>query len=283
LDPSEILVNTDFDVTIVGYFTDNVKWQKDTMATTSTPDSQERKKALLTMLKRENVIRLAEAATTLDVSTMTVRRDLEELEEEGMLRRVRGGAVSVIGARPFGERRAVRLRAKELIAEKARSFVPRFGSIALDASTTVGILGMTLGPRSGLIVATNSYPSFAAIKGTPGVNAILIGGEPDEATDSLVGPIANRAAESLRYTRFFCSASAMDSTFGTTEVSLREAETKRAFFGVSKELILCIDSSKLAQESIAAGFALSEAMVLITELDPADTRLDEFRGLIELR
>lgn len=252
------------------------------MATTRTPDSEERKKALLGILKRDNVIRLAAAASALAVSTMTIRRDLEELEEQGLLRRVRGGAVSVMGPRPFAERRAVRLRAKEAIAEKALSLVPRFGSIALDASSTVGTLCSRIGPRSGLIAATNSYPTFASMKGTPGVNAILIGGEPDEATDSLVGPIACQGAQALRYLRFFASATAIDARFGTSEVSLREAETKRAFREVSGELILCIDSSKLGERSISAGFALTETRLLITELDPADARLDPYRDQVEL-
>jgi DeoR family fructose operon transcriptional repressor len=253
------------------------------VATTSTPDSEERKKALLATLKRDNVVRLSVAADVLAVSTMTIRRDLEELEEEGHLRRVRGGAVSVIGPRPFIERRAVRLRSKEIIAEKALAFVPRIGSIALDASTTVGILGMRLGPRSGLTIATNSYQTFSTTKGIPGVKSILVGGESEEATDSLVGPIATRAAASLRYTRFFASCSAVDSEWGTSEVSLPEAEVKRTFSGVSKELVLCIDSSKFQQQAVAAAFSLSEASVLITELDPSDSRLDEFRGLVELR
>ncbi len=98
-----------------------------------------------------------------------------------------------------------------------------------------------------------------------------------------MGPIATRAAASLRYTRFFASCSAVDSEYGTSEVSLPEAEVKRTFCGVSKELVLCVDSSKFQQQAVAAAFTLAEAAVLITELDPSDGRLDEFRGLVELR
>ena len=123
----------------------------------------------------------------------------------------------------------------------------------------------------------------SAIRSTPGVIPILIGGETEELTDSFVGPIAVHAAESLRYTRFFASASAIDSKYGTSEVSLREAELKRAFNRVARELVLCIDSSKLEQQSTAAGFALEEVSVLITELAPTDPRLDAFRDLVELR
>jgi DeoR family fructose operon transcriptional repressor len=253
------------------------------MATARTPESEARRSALLEALKRDHVIRLGDAATELGVSQMTIRRDLKELEEEGLLRRVRGGAMSVIGPQPFAERRAVGLRAKETIAEKALGLVPRYGAIALDASTTAGTLAMKIGPSSGLIVASNSYPTYLALRNTAGVTPILVGGETEEITESFVGPIAVRAAESLRYTRFFASASALDSQFGTSEVSLQEAEVKRAFHRVAKELVLCVDSSKLDQHGVAAGFALDEVAVLVTELDPRDGRLEAFRDLVELR
>ena len=253
------------------------------MATTGSTESEERRRQLLAVLERENVVRLTEAAESLGVSAMTIRRDLADLETEGLLRRVRGGAISVIGPRPFEERRSVRSRAKDLIADKALALIPRFGSIAFDASTTVGTMAGKLGPRSGLIVSTNSYPTYASLKGTVGVNPILIGGETEELTDTFVGPLAVQAAQSLRYIRFFASASALDANFGTTEVSLAEAQLKQAFARVSKEIVLCIDSSKLHQEATAASLELSKLAVLITELDPSDSRLDEFRDHVELR
>lgn len=252
------------------------------MATTSSMESEERRQRLLSTLERDNVIRLSAAAAELDVSIMTIRRDLADLEAEGLLRRVRGGAVSVIGARPFGERRAVRSRAKDTIAEKAIALVPRFGSVAFDASTTIGTIAARIGPRSGLTVASNSYPIYATLKGATGVTPILIGGETEEATDTFVGPLAIHAAESLRYLRFFASASAVDTQF-TTEVSLREAEMKRTFAHMSRETVLCVDSSKLHQQSTAAALDLTRVAVMITELDPSDPRLDDYRDFVELR
>jgi DeoR family transcriptional regulator, fructose operon transcriptional repressor len=253
------------------------------MVTTGSTESEERRKQLLSALEHDNVIRLTEAAENLGVSAMTIRRDLADLEAEGLLRRVRGGAISVIGPRPFEERRSVRSRAKEIIADKAMALVPRLGSIAFDASTTVGTMAGKLGPRSGLIVSTNSYPTYATLKGTVGVTPILIGGETEESTDTFVGPLAVQAAQSLRYVRLFASASAIDATFGSTEVSLAEAQMKQAFAKVSKEIVLCVDSSKLDQEATASGLDLSKIAVLITELAPTDARLDEYRSHVELR
>ncbi|MEP7088878.1 MAG: DeoR/GlpR family DNA-binding transcription regulator [Nocardioidaceae bacterium] len=254
-----------------------------TMGTTRIPGGEARRAAILATIERDEVLRLADAAAELGVSQMTIRRDLKDLEGSGRLRRIRGGAMSVIGPKPFAARRAVRLRAKEVIADKALSLVPRHGAIAMDASSTVGTLATRLRPASGLLVATNSYPTYLALRSTPGVRPILIGGETEEVTESFVGPIAVQAVESLRYTRFFASASALDPQLGVSEVSLSEAEVKRAFQRLSTELVLCVDSSKLGRRSVAAGFALRSVSMLITELPPDDSRLDPYRDQLDIR
>lgn len=252
------------------------------MATSGTLGSEDRRAWLIATLERDGAVRLEQAAQALNVSAMTVRRDLDELEGEGLLRRVRGGAVSSVSGRPFSERRSVHARAKRAIAEKALRFMPDSGAIALDASSTTGIIGAALGPRAGLTVATNSYDNFASVKSHSGVVAVLVGGEVDEATSSFVGLIACQAASSMLYQRFFASASAVDPRHGTSEVSLRESQVKRAFAEVSREIVLCIDSSKLNQHSVSVTLAMSDISVMITDLDPADERLDEYRGLVEL-
>jgi DeoR/GlpR family transcriptional regulator of sugar metabolism len=252
------------------------------MATSGTLRAEERRASILASLERDGAVQLEEAARALGVSSMTVRRDLDDLEAEGLLRRVRGGAVSVLGPRPFSERRAVRSRAKQIIAEKASPLIPPSGAIALDASTTAGTIGAMMGQRSGLTVATNSYENFAAIRPLPGVIAVLVGGQAEENTDSFVGLIACDAAASMLYQRFFASASAVDVTHGTSEVSLAESQVKRAFAGAARETVLCVDFSKLGQQSVALGFSLSEVSLMITDLDPRDARLDEYRHLVEL-
>ena len=154
--------------------------------------------------------------------------------------------------------------------------------LSLKLDFTVGTLAIRLPASSGLLVVSNSYPTFLSVRNTTGVRPILIGGETEEITESFVGPIALRAVEALRYTRFFASASAVDAQLGVSEVSLLEAEVKRAFQRLSNELVLCVDSSKLGRSSVVAGFALDAVSVLVTELDPRDTRLDPFRDQVEI-
>lgn len=253
------------------------------MAMTGTLDAEERREHLRGALERDGIIRLESAARELHVSAMTVRRDLLDMEIAGLLRRVRGGAMPSLGPRSFSERSSTRSRAKMLIAEKARALIPDRGAIALDASSTVGTLGTRVGSKEGLAVATNSYENFRAVQQGGVASAVLIGGEIEELTDSFVGPLASQAAFALLYTRFFTSASAVDSAHGSSEVSLAEAQVKQAFARASKETVLCVDSSKLEQADVALGLTWDQVSIMITELDPADERLDSFRSLAELR
>lgn len=260
------------------------------MATLRSFGAEGRRESLLEMLRATGGIRLELAAQKLGVSVMTIRRDLDELDAEGLLRRVRGGAVPALDARPFSERRGTRLAEKARIAEKAASLVPSSGSIALDASTTAGGLASRLDPLGSLTVATNSYENFAALSQVRGqgggqskaISPILIGGELDERTGSFVGLIACQAAQAMLYSRFFASAYTVDASHGSSEVSLAESQVKRAFADRAREIVLLVDSSKLEQQSVALGFAWSEVALLVTELDPADAALDPYRGLVEL-
>jgi DeoR/GlpR family transcriptional regulator of sugar metabolism len=247
--------------------------------------SAERRERLLERLERDGVIRLEESASALGVSTMTVRRDLESLEREGVVVRVRGGAVATVKARSFSERQSVDDQAKTEIARKALDLVPETGSIAVDASSTSGHLLALLRTSSAtdLVVATNSAHNHERARGLRGVRAVLLGGELEPRTESFVGPIACAAAAMLHYDRFFTSAAAADFELGTSETIIEEAQVKRVLVRSSHETVLLIDSSKLERQALAAAIPWAQISIVVTELDPADVRLDRLRPLVELR
>lgn len=243
----------------------------------------ERRARLLELLGRDGAIRLERAAEELGVSAMTVRRDLDDLEREGLLRRVRGGAVAAIVPQSFGVRMAERAGAKAEIARKALDLVPRTGTIAADASSTAGTLLARLGEERELLVVTNAVENLRAAAAAPGVHAVLVGGELETRTDSFVGPVACRVADSMRYDRFFTSAAALDPESGTSEATLDETQVKRVFARNAAETVVLADATKLGRRATAQAFPWEEVALLVTELDPADARLDPYRGLVELR
>lgn len=237
--------------------------------------ASERRARLLELLGRDGTLHLEVAARELGVSTMTVRRDLVDLEAEGLARRVRGGAVAPTLPRPFEDRLATHSAAKAEIARKARELVPATGAVAFDASTTSGRLLRLLDARD-LVVASNSVDNAATARRRPGVRSVLIGGELEERTGSFVGPVAARSAASLDYARFFTSASAV-SDAGTSEASLEEAQLKEVFAAHAAETVLLVDSSKLGLRAIARALPWDRIDLVVTELDPQDSRIDPYR------
>lgn len=253
------------------------------MALSGNLDARRRRDEIVELAARPQGISIETAAEMFAVSSMTIRRDLLELETEGRVRRVRGGATAAPRARPFDARRAMRARAKRTIAEKTLPLVPASGIIALDASTTVSLLASAIGPRAGLTAFTTAFETFQLLQPLDGVTAVLSGGTTEPTTGSLIGPIALRSLQSVYFDVFFTSADAVDAVDGTSEVSIEEAEVKRAIAGNATTTVLCVDSSKLDRRSVARALERDRIAVLVTELDPADARLDPFRDAVEVR
>jgi DeoR family fructose operon transcriptional repressor len=232
-------------------------------------------------LAADGAVTITAASDALGVSEMTIRRDLAELEERGSARRVRGGATAA-GPKPFAERHTVASRAKSRIATKLAALLPEDGIVAFDASSTVMRLTSGLDVARDLSVLTNSPDTFAALQGQSGVEPLLTGGRLDPRTGSLVGPLACRTATQLGVEVFFASAAAIDVTSGALEATLDEAEVKRSIAAKAARVVVAVDASKLDARAAAIGLEWDLIDTFVTDLDPADARLDAFRRLAEI-
>ena len=245
-------------------------------------ESMERLELIRSRLDVEGRVRVMDLAGELDVSEMTIRRDLDLLVDEGVAHRVRGGAVAV-GPQQFAARAEQHSRAKGRIADKLLTLVGEGGAIGIDASSTLQRLAARLGPSRNLTVLTNGLDTFRALQEHPGVTALLTGGALDESTGSLVGPLATRTANDVMLRRMFVSASALDPQLGSSESTLLDAEVKLALANAAAEVVLAVDSSKLGHRAPARCFGLDRLDVLVTELDPRDARLDPYRDGVDVR
>ena len=133
-----------------------------------------------------------------------------------------------------------------------------------------------------LTVLTNGPDTFSEMQGRPGVVPLLTGGRLDERTGSLVGPLASRAVHDFSLRRLFVSAAAVDPEIGTSESTLEDAEAKLAFADVSTQIVVAVDSSKLGKRASARCLGWDRVSLLVTELDPGDSRLDPYRDVVEL-
>jgi DeoR family fructose operon transcriptional repressor len=245
-------------------------------------DALDRLRRIESQIQADGRVRVVDLAAQLDVSEMTIRRDLDMLAADGLVQRIRGGAVA-IGPQPFADRFSRNMRAKDRIASKLTDLVGDGGAIGVDASSTLQRLTGHLGDVRDLTVVTNGQDTFAALQGRTGVTPLLTGGQLDARTGSLVGPIATRSARSLLLRRLFVSAAALDPVHGTSEATLEEAETKLALADVAAEVVVAVDSSKLGHRAAARGLEPDRVSLLVTELDPSDAQLDPYRDLWELR
>ncbi|TDD90635.1 DeoR/GlpR transcriptional regulator [Saccharopolyspora karakumensis] len=236
---------------------------------------EERVEWLRAELRSTGSVSLADAAEALGVSEMTVRRDLRQLENEGVARRVRGGARHTEPA-SFQRRESARAAEKRLIAEKLLPLVPAQGLVVLDSSTTMYRLAALIPSAVSLTVLTNNIQTFQVLQGRPGVTAELTGGRFDERSDSLIGPLAEATVEQLTPDVFFASTGGIDG--GTCfESTVEEAALKKVCARVSHRTVLGADSAKLDARDRAASVALEDVTTLCTELEPDDPQLEEYR------
>ncbi len=115
-----------------------------------------------------------------------------------------------------------------------------------------------------------------------GVHPVLTGGETKPNTGRPVCPIAHQGARTLLYDVFFTLAGGISAEVGTSEVSVPEAEIKRAFAANSRSTVLCVDSTMLGGRFPARAIDLADISAWVTRLDSGDERLDRYRALVEI-
>ncbi|MEE9094489.1 DeoR/GlpR family DNA-binding transcription regulator [Pseudarthrobacter phenanthrenivorans] len=233
-----------------------------------------RHQAIVDTVQRERVVRVSDLAQQLGVSLMTVRRDIELLEESGKVERIHGGAKLPGGAtthEPGFELKSTQYPAeKRSIAVEASGMVHEGMAVGLSAGTTTWALAQELvkGPR--ITVVTNSvriadlFHQGAAAGAPFSSTVILIGGE-RTPSDALVGPIATAALKQLHLDLLFLGVHGMDPDAGFTTPNLLEAETDRAFVAASRKLVVLADHTKWGTQGMSTIAALEEADEVISD------------------
>ncbi|MBM3861237.1 MAG: DeoR/GlpR transcriptional regulator [Verrucomicrobia bacterium] len=222
---------------------------------------------LRALIRESGVIRVEALCRQLGVSPATVRRDLDQLERSGAIRRVHGGAVSVesrLDEPLFDDKASLAAREKRRIAEAALSFVVADETIYLDGGSTVLELARLLRERTNVTVVTNSLRAAHELAGR-GPRLILIGGELRRLSQTVVGPLTRQTLEGLHLDKAFMGTIGMSVQEGMTTTDPGEAYTKDLVMKQARQVILLADSSKAGKVSFARAGSLDEVDVLITD------------------
>lgn len=212
-----------------------------------------RREAVRRRVAEAGFVRVDTLAVEFGVSVMTVHRDLDELEERGHLRKVRGGATSE-ATRTFHGDLPHRLQAqaaeKHALAAAALATEVRPGQVvALDDSTTALVLARMLPERAPLTVVTHFLPIVRALAGAPGIELIGLGGRYVAAYDSFLGQATAVAAAELRADLLVMSTTAVID--GVCYIQSQDTViTRRALMAAAKRTVALVDHTKFARRAL---------------------------------
>ena len=233
------------------------------------------------MIRERSSMSVQELSQRFGVSPMTVRRDLQMLEERDIVVRIHGGAMvpEMPTVTPEQVRAGRNLAEKAAIAQAATVLVNDGQTIFIDAGTTTFELARRLNDRRGLTVITNSVRILSELATAAGINLIGIGGTVYGGAWSFVGPIAEANLRRFHCDVAFMACSSVSAHIGVTEVNFFEASTKSLAIQQSQRVVLLADHSKFDQVSPVKVADLREVNTIVTDDGLAPQVVGAYRDL----
>lgn len=228
----------------------------------------ERFQIILDLLATKGTITVKEIITSLDVSDMTVRRDLSELDNLGKLKRIHGGAQSVSLYRneelSHLEKKEIYIEEKEEAAKYASRFIQTNDTVFLGPGTTIELLAEHI-EDTNLRIVTNSLPVFNIFQSKEKVYEIyLIGGGYRKRTGAFIGNIANDALKKFKIGKTFISVNGInDNSIMTANID--EGLTQKIVLDNSQEKYIVMDHNKFNKEDFYEFYSLQEITGIITD------------------
>ena len=233
----------------------------------------ERQRAILERVEASGDVTIADLALALNVSEMTVRRDVERLEREGALRRTHGRVVRGVSGSyepPFAARADRSAGEKALIARQVSELIADRQTVILDGGSTGVAIARELATRE-LTVCTPSLRVADELRSATGVRLMLTGGTMRRGEESLIGPSAVATLEEHRFDVYVMTVSGLDPLQGCTEWNTDDAIIKRTALRVSSRCIVAADSSKFGSTAFARVCGLDAISVVVSDESLSDS------------
>ncbi len=230
-----------------------------------------RQSAIVERVGRDGRAMVVDLAQWLGASRETVRRDLTSLAEQGLLRKVHGGAVRLQSAQedPFGSRLELNRDAKRRIGRKAAEMFSAGDSLLIDSGSTTILFAEALAGKSGVTVITNSqHVAHAASKG-PGDNSVfLLGGQYHHEGAETLGSITNDQIQMLSTDHAVLTVGAIDGAGRFMDFVADAAYTARAMMSRARQVTVLVDSSKLEKTALIQVCAAHQVSRVVTDAMP---------------
>ncbi|MFS0726744.1 DeoR/GlpR family DNA-binding transcription regulator [Paenibacillus sp. 1P07SE] len=226
-----------------------------------------RQQQIVDRLQTDGEIRLHDLKSAFSVTEMTIRRDLEKLEQAGLLRRTFGGAILADRDVALKDRVSVMTEEKISIGRMAAALIQSGDYVFIDGGSTTYELARALKPGLDITVVTNAL-NVAGVLQDKGIPAIVSGGMILEATSTLIGPFAEQLVGSMAYTRIFLGTTGVSAQHGFSNSNMYETQIKRAAIRQTSEVNILADHTKFGAKELLSFARLSEANRLITDASP---------------
>jgi len=228
--------------------------------------SKERKKRILNILREKKSVRILALSKQLAVSRETIRKDLTEMEQEGLLKKTYGGAVldEVNTETDYERRKSENPSQKRLIAQRAYQFIEPGDTIYLDYGTSTYALAQQLVDFEDLTVVTNSIPIVNLLIRSSGIQLIILGGNIRKNEDSLFGTFGLDNADKIFVDLGFFGCAGLDVASGLTNYHMGEIEISKKMIHHSSTAVLLTDETKLGKSALYKTVDLEDLDIVIT-------------------
>lgn len=237
--------------------------------------TEERYEYILEKLKREDTVKIKDLEQELNCSISTVRRDLSELEEKGLLTRVHGGAKRIYtmsSEMEMKEKSSKNVQKKREIGQFAASFVENDDIIYLDAGTTTYEMIPFLQNITGLLVVTNGV-NHADLLTEYEISTILLGGKIKKRTKAIIGSVSLEQLKQYGFSKAFLGMNGIDREFGYTTPDPEEAALKRLAGSLANQTYVLADQSKFHKINFVKVSELEDYAVITNQLEEKDRQL----------
>lgn len=227
-----------------------------------------RHKYILDKLKEAGYVSVAALSREMDVTMVTVRKDLRILEEKGLLYRTHGSATPVspyVNDKPVTEKRLVQVSQKNAIANKATELLFQDDVIIIGSGTTVLAFAQSIPRKLSLTVLTAAMNVSMALMDVPKAEVVQLGGVVRKSSSSVVGHFAENMIKDFACSKLFISVDGIDPEFGLTTSNLLEAHLNSIMIASAQKTIVLADSSKFGKKSFGKIAKIEDIDTLIVD------------------
>lgn len=229
---------------------------------------EERQSIILELLIQHNSILVTDLATHLNVSSVTIRKDLTDLEREKKLYRNHGKAILIdpyIDNRNVSEKEKLYVEEKRLIGMKAASLIAPKDSILIASGTTMHALARSIVPVDELTVITASMEVSNILASEKNIYIIQLGGILRHSSLSVVGKYAENILADFSCSKLFIGVDGIDLDFGITTTNMMEASLNRVMMQTAQKTIVLADSSKFGRRGFSKISDMEDVDHIITD------------------